>query len=60
MNIELELFDPNYWMFNLGIALERYEEHDNNMQWVRKQLVFGFLLFNVNISWHIHKTKMGA
>lgn len=56
--IELELFDPSYWMFNLGIALERYEEHNNEYQWVRKQLVLGFLLFNINISWKINVFKM--
>lgn len=60
MNIEFEFFDPNYWMFNVGLALERYEEHDATFQWVRKQFVIGLLLFNINISWKIHKIKMGS
>lgn len=56
MSIELEFFDPKYWMFNLGLSLNRYEEHDNHYQWVRKEFVIGLLLFN--IKFHIERDKM--
>ena len=60
MNIEIEIFDPNYWMFHAGIALERYEEHDNTYQWIRRKFVIGLLIFSININWKVGITKLGA
>jgi len=55
MNLELEFFDPNFWMFNVGFALERYEENDVQTEWVKKQFKIGLLILNINISWRIHE-----
>lgn len=59
MNVELEFFDPHFWMFNVGFALERYEENDGETQWVRKQFKIGLLVMNINISWKINEELMG-
>jgi hypothetical protein len=57
MIIEIVIFDPYYWMFNLGISLNRYVESDDENEWVRKELDLGFLLFSVRINFIFNKTK---
>lgn len=57
MIIEIVIFDPNYWMFSLGISLNRYEEADEENVWVRKELDIGLLLFSIRMSFIFQKRK---
>ena len=50
MDIKIVVFDPAYFIFSLGLSLNRYEEYDQTHEWVRKELDFGFLLFSVRFS----------
>ena len=50
MDIKIVVFDPHYFIFSLGLSLNRYEEYDETHEWVRKELDFGFLLFSVRFS----------
>ena len=50
MDINIVVFDPHYFIFNLGISLNRYEQFDRTHQWVKKELDIGFLLFSVRFS----------
>ena len=59
MEIEFEFFDPRYAMFNIGISLERYEEKDEHYKWVKRQVVLGFLIFNININWLVDLEEIG-
>jgi hypothetical protein len=54
---ELVFFDPNYWILDLGIALNRYEEYtaDYAEYRVRKELVIGLLILSVKINYHFSK-----
>ena len=57
MSIEVVIFDPNYWMFSLGIALNRYEEESKNHTWVRKELDIGLLLISIRFNFIFNKIK---
>ena len=57
MHIDFVIFDPNYWIFSLGISLNRYEEYDNTHQWIRKELDLGFMLFSIRFSIIKYKEK---
>jgi hypothetical protein len=59
MTIEFEFFDPNYWMFNLGLTLERYEEYDKTHYWIRRRFIIGLLIFSINFDWNVNKRKIG-
>jgi hypothetical protein len=50
MNINIVVFDPHYFIFNLGISLNRYEQWNDTHEWVKKELDFGFLLFSIRFS----------
>ena len=50
MDINIVVFDPNYFIFNLGISLNRYEQSDRKHQWVKKELDIGFILFSIRFS----------
>lgn len=50
MHIDVVIFDPKYWIFSLGISLNRYEEQDQTETWVRKELDLGFLAFSIRFS----------
>ena len=50
MDINIVVFDPNYFIFNLGISLNRYEQSDRTHQWVKKELDIGFILFSIRFS----------
>lgn len=56
-DIELVLIDPNYFAFELGLSLNRYEESDNQSSWIRKELCFGFLLISLRINWVFDEQK---
>jgi len=58
MEINIAIFDPNYWIFNLGISLNRYIENDGETQWIRKELDLGLLLISIRFSWNFNETKM--
>jgi hypothetical protein len=58
MDIEIVIFDPHYWIFSLGVSLNRYEQHDNKEKWVKKELDIGLLIFSIRFSWIFNKTKM--
>jgi hypothetical protein len=60
MIIDIEIFNPYYWMFNLGLSLNRYEQNDGKYQWVLKEFVIGLLVINIKFSIKKHVTKMGA
>jgi hypothetical protein len=50
MDINIVVFDPHYFIFNLGISLNRYEQWNDTHEWVKKELDFGFLLFSIRFS----------
>jgi hypothetical protein len=58
MEMEILIFDPQYWIFSLGVSLNRYEQYTKEEQWVKKELDIGLLLFSVRLSWIFNKTKM--
>lgn len=57
MSINIVIFDPNYWIFSLGISLNRYIESDKEYVWVRKELDIGLLLFSVRFNMIFKKRK---
>jgi hypothetical protein len=57
MYIDIVIFDPHYWIFSLGISLNRYEEHDETHSWVRKELDLGLLLLSLRLSFIKNKKK---
>lgn len=48
--IHVSLFDPRYFIFNIGISLLRYEEEFDDQEYIRKELCLGFLLFAIRFS----------
>ncbi len=50
MEIEITIFDPHHWMFELGISLKRFEEThaDSGVAYVRKTFSIGLLLLSIN------------
>lgn len=48
--MQLVLFDPRYFIFNLGISLLRYEEELNDGWYIRKELQIGLLLISVRFN----------
>lgn len=48
--MQLVLFDPRYFIFNLGISLLRYEEELNDGWYIRKELQIGLLLVSVRFN----------
>ncbi len=54
---ELVFFNPNYWILDVGIALNRYEEYteDYSEYRVRKELVIGLLILSIKINYHFNK-----
>jgi hypothetical protein len=57
MTIDIKIFDPNYWMFTLGVSLHRYEECTDTEQWIRKELEIGLLLLSINFNFIFSKRK---
>lgn len=55
MNITIGVFDPHYWMFHLGISLNRYEEQDEKSKWVRKELDIGLLILSIRFDFIFKK-----
>jgi hypothetical protein len=55
--IDIVFFDPNYWIFELGISLNRYEEYTENKKKfrVRKELVIGLMALSIRISFNFPK-----
>lgn len=48
---QLVLFDPNYFIFHLGISLLRYEEeYEDGSFFIRKEFQIGLLLFAIRIT----------
>lgn len=60
MNVEVCIYDPHYWIFSVGIALERYEEEDQHHKWVRKCLKIGLLIGDIRFSFFFNKTAKGV
>lgn len=50
MDIEVVFFDPRYFMFYVGVAVNRYEQHDNEYQWVKKELDIGLFFISIRFS----------
>ena len=50
-SLELVFHDPNYFSFELGISVNRYEEETNTHAWIRKELSIGFLLISIRFNW---------
>lgn len=57
MEIHVVIFNPNYWIFSLGISLNRYIEYDEEYQWVRKELDIGLLILSIRFSVCKNKQK---
>ena len=57
MEIHIVVFNPNYWIFSIGLSLNRYLEHDDTDQWVRRELDIGLLLLSVRFNFYFRKTK---
>ena len=49
-SIEVALFDPNYFIFNLGISLLRYEEEYDGKFFIRKEFQIGLLLLSIRFN----------
>jgi hypothetical protein len=43
-------FDPRYFIFNLGLALNRYEQHNVEYKWVKKELDLGLFFMSIRFS----------
>lgn len=51
-DFQIVLFDPNYFIFSLGISLNRYiVSEDGKTFYEKKELDFGFLLISLRFSW---------
>ena len=50
MEIDVVFFDPRYFIFNVGIALNRYEQHDNEYKWVKKEVDLGLFFMSIRFS----------
>jgi hypothetical protein len=50
MDIEVVFFDPRYFIFNLGLALNRYEQHNVEYKWVKKELDLGLFFMSIRFS----------
>lgn len=48
--MQIVLFDPNYFIFNLGISLLRYEEELDNGWFIRKEFQIGLLLISLRFN----------
>lgn len=57
MEIELVIFNPSYFIFSLGINLNRYIESDDKETWVRKELEIGLLLGMIRFHFYFDKKK---
>jgi hypothetical protein len=55
--VEVVIFHPQYWIFDLGIRLNRYLQTDGEYQWVKKELDLGLLVVGLRFSWTFNKTK---
>jgi hypothetical protein len=57
MFVDITVFDPNYWIFSLGLALNRYEEYNAEMTEfrVRKEFEIGLLILTIKISFCFNK-----
>ena len=57
MTLQIILFDPHYLIFDVGVALNRYEEYneDYTQYRVRRELVIGFLLGSLHFNWFFLK-----
>lgn len=53
--LEIVIFDPRYWIFSLGISLNRYEECDDQEEWIRKTFEIGLLAFVIR--WHMIRDR---
>jgi len=58
MEFYIVIFNPNYWIFNLGIAFNRYQESDGKTQWIRREIDLGLLLLSLRLDWRINETAV--
>lgn len=58
MDINVMIFNPHYWNFEVGISLNRYEEHDNNEKWIKRELSIGLLLLAIRFSIKVKREKV--
>jgi hypothetical protein len=54
--LNVVIFHPKYWIFDVGVRLNRYEEHNGKHQWVRKELDLGLLVLGLRFNWIFYKT----
>lgn len=52
-SFQVVFFDPNYFIFNLGISLLRYEEEYDGKWYIRKEFQIGLLLFSLRFNRYI-------
>jgi len=55
-SIQVVLFDPNAFIFSLGISLLRYEEEIDGEWYIRKELQLGFLLMAIRFNRYYHES----
>jgi hypothetical protein len=48
---QIVFFDPNYFIFNIGISMNRYIVSNGRESYVKKELDLGFLLVSLRFSW---------
>ena len=48
--IEVVLYDPHYFIFDIGLSLSRYEEEVDGEPYIRKTLQIGLLLIAIRFS----------
>lgn len=48
---QIVFFDPNYFIFNIGISMNRYIVSNDRETYVKKELDLGFLLVSLRFSW---------
>lgn len=48
--MQVVLFDPRYFIFNLGISLLRYEEEIDDVWYIRKEFQIGLLLISLRFN----------
>lgn len=60
MEVAFIFFNPHYLIFNLGIAVNRYEQHDGEYQWVKKELDIGLFFMSIRFSIKRDIKKRGA
>lgn len=59
---DILILEPRYWIFNVGIQLNRYEEYteDYDQGRVRKELVIGLLVIAIRINFIFMKELVDA